>query len=154
MDTMSALRIMPAKADECKRFSANLIEGVNNGQYNPLEILVILRALESVSEAVREAIKPNIMTEVGKYSERTFEAFGAKLEKSEVGVVYDYPATGDREWAKFHASAESAISRRKEREAFLRALKEPMTLLDEETGEVYQVRPPTRKSNSGIKVFL
>lgn len=154
MDTMSALRIMPVTGDEVKRFTTSIVEGVQNGQYNPLEVLVILRALENVSENVREAIKDNIMTAADRYNEKTFEVFGARVEKSEVGVAFDYPSTGDREWYKFNLEALTAADRRKERESFLRALREPMTVVDTDSGEVYEIRPPLKKSKSGLKVFI
>jgi len=43
---------------------------------------------------------------------------------------------------------------RKERETFLRALKEPMEVLDNMTGEVIILRPPVKKSTEGVKVSI
>lgn len=154
MDAISYLTVLPSTSDEIKRFSNQIINQVKSGNENPLKLLVLLRALEDTAETIREGIKQEINSEVDKYSEKTFEAFGARLEKADVGVSYDYHSTGDRDWFQFKATEEGAAARRKEREVFLRALREPMTLLDESTGEIYEVRPPLKKSKSGIKVFL
>lgn len=154
MDAISYLTVLPSTSDEIKRFSNQIINQVKSGNENPLKLLVLLRALEDTAETIRKGIESEIMTEVGKYSENSFEAYGARLERSEVGVVYDYAATGDRDWFKINTNVQQWTDARKNREAFLRALREPMTLLDEETGEVFEVRPPLKKSKSGVKVFL
>ena len=153
-EALSYLTVLPSTADEIKRFSNQIINQVKSGNENPLKLLVLLRALEATAETIRDGIKQEITSEMDKYSEKSFEAFGARLEKAEVGVAYDYEATGDRDWFQFKATEEGASARRKEREVFLRALREPMTLLDTESGEVYEVRPPLKKSKSGVKVFL
>lgn len=155
MDTaIGALRIMPASKPEVGRFSAQLINSVKAGDVNPLEVLVLLRALESVSENVREAIRENLNAEADRYSEKTFEVFGARIEKAELGTKYKYEASGDPEWARRKAGVDAAMTLLKEREAFLRALREPMTIVVEETGEVVNIVPPTKISTSGLKVFL
>jgi hypothetical protein len=151
---ISYLTVLPSTADDIKRFSTQIINQVKSGEENPLKLLVLLRALESTAETIREGIGQEIMTEVGKYSEKSFEAFGARVEKSEVGVVYDYASCGDRDWFQFKIAEETAGNRRKEREIFLRALKEPTDFFDNDTGEVYEVRPPLKKSKSGVKIFL
>lgn len=153
-EALSYLTVLPSTADEVKRFSTQIINQVKSGEENPLKLLVLLRALESTAETIRKGIEGEIMTEVSKYSEKSFEAYGARIEPGEVGVSYGYEETGDREWFKFKTTEEGATARRKEREIFLRALREPMTILDEETGEVYEIRPPLKKSKSGVKVFL
>lgn len=151
---LSYLTVLPSTADEVKRFSTQIINQVNSGEENPLKLLVLLRALEATAETIRKGIQTNIMSEVDKYSEKSFEAYGARLEKSEVGVEYDYAATGDRDWFKFKTAEDTASENRKIREAVLRNIREPFTVLDEETGEVYEIRPPLKKSKSGVKVFL
>lgn len=151
---IGVLRIMPATDVEVARFSKGIIEAVKQGHANPLEVLVMLRSLEAVSELVREEIEENIVTEAGKYSEKTIEAYGARIEKSEVGTKYKYETSGDIEWEQVNSEFKSLERKRKEREEFLRALKEPMTAVNRETGEVYEIRPPFKTSKSGVRVYL
>lgn len=151
---IGVLRVMPASKGEVGRFSTQLIEAVKSGEVSPLEVLVLLRALENVSETVRSAIKDNINTAADKYSEKSFNVFNARIEKAELGTKYYYEASGDPEWARRKAGVDAATNLLKEREAFLRALKEPMDVLDTETGEVFKLVPPPKFSTPGLKVFL
>lgn len=151
---IGVLRIMPASKGEVGRFASQLINSVKSGETNPHEVLILIRALQNVSETVLEGIKENINTESDRYSERRFEAYGATLEKAELATKYKYEHSGDREWERRKSGVDSAMSLLKEREAFLRALKEPMTAVDEDSGEIYRIVPPPKFSTSGIKVFL
>lgn len=151
---MGVMRLMPSKTDEVARFSRQLINSVRNGESNPLELLVMLRALEAVSELVREEIEENVLREADKYSERVIEQYGARIEKREVGTKYNYAFSKDTEWEQLDSHVKNLELQRKQREAFLRALNEPMTVVDKETGEVHEIRPPQKTSKSGIAVYL
>jgi hypothetical protein len=147
------LRLMPNSDKSVAQFSKQLIDSVRSGDANPLEVLVMLRSLEAVSELVREEIKDNINTAAEKYPEKKFEAFGAIVEKADFGK-YNYASACDPEWETLDAQFKTIETKRKEREAFLRALREPMTAVNRETGEVYEIRPPFKKSNEGVRVYL
>lgn len=151
---MSALRLMPSKASEVARFSKGIIEAVKSGDANPLEVLVMLRSLEAVSELVREEIEQNVNAEADRFNEKVIERYGARIEKREVGVKYNYARSGDIEYERLKVDAETAKSRLSERETFLKALREPITLVNKETGEVYEVNPPLKTSKSGVAVYL
>jgi hypothetical protein len=151
---MSALRLMPNRASEVARFSKGIIEAVKSGDANPLEVLVMLRSLEAVSELVREEIEENVINEADRFNEKVIERYGARIEKREVGVKYNYARSGDIEYERLKVDAETAKCRLSERETFLKALKEPITLVNKETGEVYEVNPPLKTSKSGVAVYL
>lgn len=151
---MGALRLMPAKSNEINMFSNQLIQSVKNGETNPLELLVILRALEAVSKLVREKIEGNILTEADKYRERIIEAYGAKIEKAEVSTTYNYAYSKDAEWEQLDAEITGLLEKQKKRQEFLRSLTEPITVVNRETGEISEIRPPSKTSKSGVKVFL
>ena len=150
---MGALRLMPSKAIEVANFSMQIIKAVQNGEANPLEVLIMLRSLEAVSEMVREEIQDNIINEASKYPEKKFNAFGAIVEKTELGTKYDYLGSGDREYEELHAEAETAKSRLKERETFLRAVKDPVMGITRH-GEEFLIKPVQKRSTSGVKVYL
>lgn len=148
------LKLMPSTTSEVARFSHQLIKGVKSGEINPLELIVQLHALTKVYEEVREEIEENVLKEAEKYPEKVIERYGARIVKEEVGTRYNYLKTGDVEYEQLHAEAQTANRRLKEREEFLKALKEPIQLLDERTGELYKVHPPFKTSKSGFKIYL
>lgn len=150
----SALNLMPSTAGEVARFSKSLIESVKSGQLNPLELVVQLHALTKVYELVREEIEDNILKEAEKYPEKVIERYGARIEKAEVGVKYDYSTSRDPVWEGLASEVMMYTERRKEREEFLRALREPLTILNKDTGEIDEVRPPLKHSKTGVKIYL
>jgi hypothetical protein len=149
-----ALAQMPSTATEVAKFSKLLIQSVKSGDVNPLQLIVQLHALTKVYEEVREEIEENVLKEAEKFPEKVIERFGARIEKSEVGTRYNYCASKDIEWERLDSEFKTIERKRKEREEFLRALREPMTAVNEETGEVYKIMPPFKTSKSGFKIYL
>lgn len=153
-NAISALRLMPNKASEIAKFSYQIVKAVQEGNANPLEVLVMLRSLEAVSELVRDELEEYFVREADKHAEKKFEAFGAVLEKAEVSTKYNYAKSGDIEWEQLNSEFESLKARKADREAFLRMMKSPLTMVNKDTGEVYEVKPPIKTSKSGIKTYL
>lgn len=151
---MGALRSLATTQVQCDIFSDQIIQSVKSGETDPLEVLVQIRAFERAADRILKELRDNFITAANKYPGNTFELAGNKLEKAEAGVVYNYAATGDPVWSQCDAIANTAIERRKEREAFLRAVKEPVTIVDEGTGEIIKIVPPPKKSTTTIKVTI
>lgn len=148
------LSLMPSTATEVAKFSKLLIQGVRSGEINPLQLVVQLHALTKVYEEVREEIEENVLREAEMFPEKVIERYGARIEKSEVGTKYNYATSKDIEWERLDSEFRTIERKRKEREEFLRALKEPMTAVNEETGEVYRISPPFKTSKAGFKIYL
>lgn len=151
---ISALRMLATTQTEIDRFSDGLIRSVKDGEVNPLEILVMLRAFDKVSKRVLSEIDENYLKEADKYPEKKFELFGASIEKAEVGTSYDYTVCCDPIFEERESSMNAAKTLLDERKEFLKALKEPMTIIHEATAEVVTIRPPAKKSTSGLKVTI
>ncbi len=151
---IGTLSLMPSTSTEVAKFSKLLIQGVKSGDINPLQLVVQLHALTKVYEEVREEIEENVLKEAEKYPEKVIERFGARIEKAEVGTRYNYSTSKDIEWEQLDSEFKTIERKRKEREEFLRALKEPLTAVNRETGEVYEIRPPFKTSKAGFKIFL
>lgn len=153
-NALSALRLMPSKDTEVANFSMQIIKAVQNGEANALEVLVMLRALEAVSELVREEIEDNVLNEADRYNEKVIERYGARIEKTEVGTRYNYFVTGDSEWERMNTEMQTLKRRLTERETFLKALKEPLIVVNADTGELETIKPPLKTSKQGIRVYL
>lgn len=148
------LKLLPTSKDEINRFSVQLINQVKNGELNPLELKAYFKKLEAVIEIVDKHTKEHQLNEAEKYPEKAFDLFGCKIEKSELGTKYDYASTGDYEWGELDIDVKSAERKRKDREAFLRSIKHPETIVYERTGEVITVKPPAKKSETGLKFHI
>lgn len=148
------MRLLPDTKQGVEMFSNQLITAVENGEVNPIQLKALFKIMEKVSERVDMKIKESLLREAGKYSERTFHAYGFEIEKTEVGTKYDYLACGDPIYEQRHAILEAAKSQLEERAAFLKALSGPLTIVDDESGEVATVRPPVKKSSEGLKFSM
>jgi hypothetical protein len=148
---MGVMRQLAVSKTGIATFSNQLINQVKNGEVNPLELKAAFKAMEKIIEQVDEATKGHQLSESSKYGEQRFSAFGAEIEKCEVGVKYDYSVCGDPIYNQRLSIAEEAKKQLDERGAFLKALKEPITLVDDESGEVVTLRPPLKKSTDGLK---
>jgi len=150
---VSLFRLFPASIAQVDSLSDGLIEAVRNGEVNPLELLASLKATAMAIERVIKETRENQLKEADKYPGTSFEAFGCKIEKAEVGTSYDYASCGDPIWeqrAKILAEAKLQLT---ERETFLKAIKSPMGIVTED-GEAVAITPPLKKSTSGLKVSV
>lgn len=157
MDDMtpnSVIHLMPSTSDEVNRFANRVIQSVKYDGENPLSLLVQIRGMEKAFKIILEKIQENLLTEAGKYPEKKFEFKGNEIEKAEVSMSYDYAACGDREWELYDVAERTAAESRRQREKFLRAMTEPIDVYDKDSGETWTIKPPLRRSTSGLKVFL
>jgi hypothetical protein len=148
------MQLMPSTGDQINSFAQGIIRAVKDGEENPLNVMLQIRAMEKAFEVIKKQISENVVTEADKYPGTTFQFRGVKLAKGDVSTRYDYSHCGDTEWERRNTEAETAKSRLSERETFLKGLKEPITIVDEMTGEIVTVRPPLKSSTPGVKFFI
>jgi len=148
------LHLFANTSTEVDHFSDQVITAVKEGNESPLKVLIQLKAMERASERIRKEIMVNALTEAEKFPGTKFEFLGNDIEKAEFGTKYDYASSGDPVYNQRLKILEDAAAQLKERETFLRAVKEPFNLLDEGTGEVSIITPPHKKSTSGLKIII
>lgn len=153
MTPTSVINLLPSTSDEMNRFANNVIQAVKNGEENPLQMLVQIRAMEKAFKIITDKIQDNLLTEAGNHPENKFEFKGNFIEKSEF-VTYDFSQCGDPTFERLEVDYNTAKDRLDERKALLKTLKEPTPMGDTVTGELVTVRPPLKKSVSGLKVFI
>jgi hypothetical protein len=134
--------------------SDQIIEAVRSGEVNPLKVRVWIKTMEEILERVKKETADSQLREAEKYAEKSFQFAGATLTKSEHGTKYNYAVCGDTTWERLDVDAKTAISKRSMREEFLKSLKEPLTIVDEMTGEVVKINPPVKTSTTGLNVSI
>lgn len=148
------MKLLPDTKTGVEIFSRQLISAVENGEVNALQLKALFKILEKVNDNVNEATKESQLREAAMYGEKKFTAFGFEIAREEVGVKYDYSICGDPVYNQRLSIFEEAKKQLDERAAFLKALREPLTLCDDESGEVATVRPPLKKGSEGLKFSL
>lgn len=154
MTPTSVINLLPSTSDEMNRFANNVIQAVKNGEENPLQMLVQIRAMEKAFKIITEKIKENYLTESEKYPGDKFDFKGNQIQKGDVHTEYDYTVCADPIWEQRKTILDMAESQLKERQEFLKTLREPITIVDDESGEVATVRPPLKKSTPGLKITI
>lgn len=147
------MELMAQTSVQVDKFSDDVIESVKAGHANPLLVQLRIKAMERAFERILKEIKDNVLTEADKYPGNEFEFMGNKIQKGSVFTTYDYTACKDEVWERFDVDAKTATEQRKDREAFLRALKEPMDIIDS-NGEAVKLYPPIKKETQGIKITI
>ena len=94
------------------------------------------------------------MDEVNLHPEKTFELFGNKIEKAELGVKYDFSNCGDPVLSELDSQIKDLTRLKKEREDMIKHIHGSLHVTVEETGEMVEIFAPLKTSTSGIKVFL
>lgn len=122
-----------------------------------LEVAEALSAAEAFIKEVKSdaRLKDAIRVEIEKFGKSHTTANGSKLELAEAGVSYDYSQCNDPEYARLESESAEIGLMLKERQKMLQAVPlSGMDILNEETGEVYKIYPPSRTSTSSYKVTL
>lgn len=151
---MGALRMFAQTSTQIDVMSDGIIESVKNGEASGLEVLTFLKAFEKVAERVKKEIHENVMREADLQPGNKFEVMGNQFEKAELATRYDYSVCNDRIYDRLINISIEASKQVKARESFLKALNQPMTLVDDDTGEIHLITPPIKTSMSGIKITI
>lgn len=146
---LEVLNLIDAKS--CEQFAKDMAALVQQGHVDPIQVRVLMSAWEKAFKSLKTAIEPEVAREAEKHG-KAFDFMGAKCEWVPTYTDYDY--SRDVTWGNLKQAVETATEKRKEREAFLKTVKEPFKQVDEETGEVMQIYPPVKKQTEGLKITI
>lgn len=155
-NALSTINLLPSTLDQITLFVSNVKDEALSGEYNVLEVLIQLRAAQQALETLNkdEEILESAMKEYDKYGEKTVDFGGVKITKKEAGTKYEYEACNDAKWHQFKTIEQVAAEQRKGRETFLKSLTEPMTVVDELTGETSVICPAPKTSKTTLAISL
>ena len=148
METTEVMELMPTTKAQVNSFVEKTVALVKDGIYDALRLKAQITSIKKACEDIDAAIKADYIDAAIKYGVKSFEIYGVKIELSDnIGTRYDYSNCGDKIY-------DSACKIKKEREGVLKALKNSISIVDADTGEVYKITPPVKYSSEGIKVTL
>lgn len=134
--------------------SDSILEDMREGRISAIAVRVWIKSAEEIIDRVKRESIDAQLREADKYPGKTFQAYGATITKAETGTKYDYKTCGDTVWERLDVDTKAAASKQKMREEFLKTLKEPLTVIDDLTGEVVTILPPAKTSTSGLNVSI
>lgn len=153
---LSVINSLPSTYDQIAVFVRKVKDEALSGEYNPLEVLVQLRAVQKALEILNQddELDQAAQREFDKFGQKTVDFNGVKITSQETGVKYDFKQCNDVVWNDYKVNEESYSIQRKARETFLKSLTAPTTIVDEETGDTMKVNPPSKTSKTKLAVTL
>jgi len=154
MDTISIMNQFPTTKESMERFFNQTKDLILSGERNPLELAVVLKAIEDTISKLRkdEEIENSIQKEFEKHRQKNIELYGGKMTLKETGVKYDYSRS--LVWLKLTETKTEAENKVKEHESFLKTLKDKTIIVDEKSGETFELWPPVKTSLTKVTVSI
>jgi hypothetical protein len=143
----------PRTIADIESFVVGLVDEVNEGREYALDVFVAAKRWQRTIEAVISNIEKQAVEEAGRQGKR-FSHNGASVEVRELGARWFYDKCNDPIFNSIAHEKNLITEREKERQGFLKSLKEAVSILDEDTGEVIRVVPPRKESKTGVVVTL
>ena len=153
MENQSILFNGPASKSQAQTFAQEIIEQVESGNYDALEVHIRCKALMVALTQVIESIETTTLAEAEKHG-KSFDFKSARIEVKELGSKWHFDKSNDSKYFSIKSNIEKLDIERKDRETFLKSLKSKTSILDEETGELIEIFPPYKTSKTGITVTL
>ncbi len=130
-----------------------ILDALSMGEIDALLVKIWIKNVESQLEEIKELADEMAYNEALKYGEKTFVKDGYKIDVVEyLKPEYNYAASNHPLWNKWKEKAEEAAKELKSIQATLLTVKQPFEMVDEETGEMVKVVPPTKSGKSGLKL--
>lgn len=142
---MNTLTLFDADKKGLEYFIDYICNTIESGMDDPLKVLAISKKMEYVTKRINERIKEQQNTAADKYGDRAFEFMGTEMRYCATSTRYDFSACGD-------TKLDEATKIVEERQAFLKALKEPMDIRIDD--ELVTVRPPRKIETFGLKTTV
>ena len=131
-----------------KEQSMGLLKDLDEGHITPLKLAAQLKFMEDIISNVKEELRQRVVAEQTKHGKEAMSYQGASFDIREAGIKYDYSQCQCSIWNDIDSQIQKFTEQRKEREAFLKTLKERFTYIDESTGEIITLYPAQRKSTT------
>jgi hypothetical protein len=131
-----------------KREINSFIEALKSevSSVDPFKLHGVITALMKGLQEVKELNAKEIVLD-GKH-----EAYGFTFASKEAGTKYDYSNCNHPDWINYSKQIEDYSKAKKSIEDTLKTIKDPITLVDEQTGDIITVNPPIKKSTTIIEV--
>jgi hypothetical protein len=153
MNNIELIKSGPQTGDQILEFQNEILDSVTNGFEDPLFLLVKLKAMSKALDGAIDSIQEFALSEAQKHG-KSFAIYGAKVEVKEMGTKWFFDKTGDPVIARIAEQKDQISKEEKDRQSFLKTLKEKVSFLDEESGEVFTVYPARKESKTGIAISI
>jgi len=143
---LAVMTLFDADAKTLDSFIDYVANTIESGMDDPLKVLAMSKKMEYVTKRINDRIKEAAERELAKHGEKA-NLFNCEMALVPTYTRYEFAACGDPQWNESSKTVE-------DREVFLKALRAPVTIVDDKTGGVVTVNPPAKKQTMGIKTTV
>lgn len=157
LTTTSILSLFQTNKSERESFCLDVIDKIDSGNVDPLIIHLQVKCMEDILKLLNsnDTYRKSVLDACDNRGEKRFDFHNAKFEVKETGVKYDFSKCEDPILNDFLRQQEEIDKNVKDRQAFLKTVPaKGMSLLNEETGEMFIVYPPAKSSTTSVAVTL
>lgn len=146
---------IPSSKTEQKEMANAFVSKVTDGNINPIDAVIQMKSLSETINAFLKSgeIKDAVIIECEKYGKGERPCYnGAILQLKETGIKYDYSVCNDPVYNRLIKQREYIEQQCKEREEYLKAISKPKAEIDEDSGEVFTLNPPSKQSTTSYSI--
>jgi len=137
-----------------EQFANQILFEFKTGNKNSFDYLSELEFIAQAIEIAKSQMRESLIDELSKYpdAKQGIIRNGVQFKLKESGVRYDFSNT--EKWQVLKSECDQMQSNLKQIETELKSLKSSRTMVDETTGEVFQIHPPIKSSKTTIEITL
>jgi hypothetical protein len=146
--------LLDAKKSNIATAVETISQAVKDGNYDSLKGLILAVKGKALFTDLEKSLRPLAEKDYLDKLEKNYTAHDTKIDQAATKTEYDYTVCKDPVYNSLAAQLEIAKNSLKEREAFLKGIKQPLTVVDENTGEVSTIYPPNKLQSDGLKITI
>jgi hypothetical protein len=155
MNNELIINIVPSSKTEQKEMANAFVSKVTDGNINPIDAVIQMKSISETINAFLKSgeIKDAVIIECEKYGKGERPCYnGAILQLKETGVKYDFSVCNDPVYSRLIKQRDDIDQQCKEREEYLKAISKPKAEIDEDSGEVFILNPPSKQSTTSYSI--
>lgn len=141
--------ILNLKKGELLELASKVVEDVNDGLIDGVDVLIMAKKLELFFDALKAGIKGNVVLP----QSTDYKKHGAVLNEQVMGIRYDYSVCGHEEYNELSSKIIPAKERMKKIEDQIKKAVDGL-IIDKETGEEIKVNKPLKTGTNTIVVKI
>lgn len=155
MSNELSIKKIPTTKSEQESLASYFVKNVLNGEISAIEAVV---QMKSISDTIslffkNNEVRESTIKELERYGKGENSSYkGATIQIKETSVKYDFTGCNDPVWDKLNDAKRDIDEKIKNRESYLKLINGSKTEIDEETGEIYTIYPPSRSSSTSYAI--
>lgn len=137
---------------EIASFANKIANMAIDGEVNPLQMWVEIKAIESALEQAKKKFEDLALEEAEGFGQKNFSYKGANVQVKESGVKFNFEEVGHKRYNAIMEEIAQLKVEAKNIETIMKAHSDVWVETDTATGETYEVAPVARQSKTTLAI--